>query len=155
MASYSFILFINICGTGKKKSVLPQPLTYYPFVTVQLPVYNESVVVARLIDAVAKFDYPVERWEIQILDDSTDDTTAIIRNTIEQYKDEGLQIHHIRRSNRVGYKAGALQNGLRTAKANSLLFLMPILFRLLIFYKILCLRSQMKMWAWCKRGGLI
>ena len=100
----------------KKKSTLPQPLTYYPFVTVQLPVYNESVVVARLIDAVAKFDYPIERWEIQILDDSTDDTTAIIRNIIEQYKDEGLQIHHIRRSNRVGYKAGALQNGLRTAK---------------------------------------
>ena len=100
----------------QKKQPAVEPLTNYPFVTVQLPVYNESLVVARLIDAVAKFDYPKDMWEIQILDDSTDETTAIISQTAEQYRLHGLTIHHIRRSNRTGYKAGALQNGLQTAR---------------------------------------
>lgn len=119
LSCYGFIqlhLVYKYLRHKKEKKTLPQPLTHYPFVTVQLPVYNESLVVTRLLDAVTKFDYPKECWEIQILDDSTDETTAIIRDTIQQYKNEGLQIHHVRRSNRVGYKAGALQNGLRTAK---------------------------------------
>ncbi len=103
-----------------KKKTTPQithtSFDFYPFVTVQLPVYNESVVVERLIDAVAKFDYPKDRWEIQVLDDSTDETINIIAVKTKQYKAAGLQIHHIHRINREGYKAGALQNGLTTAK---------------------------------------
>lgn len=103
-----------------KKKIHPKishsPLGIYPFVTVQLPVYNESIVVERLIDAVTKFDYPKDKCEIQILDDSTDETTAIIAQKIRQNQTSGLQIHHIHRSNRKGYKAGALQNGLSLAK---------------------------------------
>ncbi len=100
----------------------PQPrkallrLQSYPFVTVQLPMYNESLVAERLIDAVALFDYPKDRWEIQILDDSTDETTALIAGKVQQYAAQGLAIQHIRRANRAGYKAGALQNGLESAK---------------------------------------
>ena len=101
----------------KKQSHLPV-LNESPLVTVQLPVYNESLVIERLIDAVAKFDYPKDKWEIQVLDDSTDETTVIIQNIIQQYQSKGLQIHHIRRANRKGYKAGALQNGLAFAKGD-------------------------------------
>ena len=100
----------------QKPQNLPEPLTSYPFVTVQLPVYNDSLVVERLIDAVAKFDYPKGKWEIQILDDSTDETSSIITNKIQELCESGLQIHHIQRKKRTGYKAGALQNGLLTAK---------------------------------------
>ncbi len=96
--------------------IAPSAFDVYPFVTVQLPVYNESVVVERLIDAVAKFDYPKDRWEIQILDDSTDETTSIIAQKMGQKQTSGLTIHHLHRSNREGYKAGALQNGLSLAK---------------------------------------
>ncbi len=101
----------------KKKLRLPapEPLTSFPFVTIQLPVYNESLVIARLMDAVAQFNYPAGRFEIQVLDDSTDETTAIIAGKVQQYKALGMQIAHIRRSNRKGFKAGALQEGLRTA----------------------------------------
>ncbi len=100
----------------QKPQNLPEPLTSYPFVTVQLPVYNDSLVVERLIDAITKFDYPKDKWEIQILDDSTDETSSIITNRIQELYESGLQIHHIQRKKRTAYKAGALQNGLLTAK---------------------------------------
>jgi cellulose synthase/poly-beta-1,6-N-acetylglucosamine synthase-like glycosyltransferase len=80
-------------------------------VTVQLAVYNEMYVVERLLDAVARLDYPRERLEVQVLDDSTDSTTSIIANKIKDLKLFGLRIHHIRRPSREGYKAGALQYG--------------------------------------------
>src|SRR3954469_5782663 len=99
----------------RKKEDCP-PLTHYPMVTVQLPVYNENLVVERLIDAVAKFDYPKHCFEVQVLDDSTDETTAIIADKVQQYRSQGLQIMHLHRTNRKGYKAGALQEGLATAK---------------------------------------
>ncbi|MDX5483329.1 MAG: glycosyltransferase family 2 protein [Hymenobacteraceae bacterium] len=85
----------------------------WPSVTVQLPVYNERYVVERLIEAVAAFDYPHDRLQIQLLDDSTDDTTAIIEQKIRQYPH--LQVQHLRRPQRTGYKAGALQYGLEKA----------------------------------------
>lgn len=91
-------------------------LTGFPFVTVQLPVYNESLVIERLIDAVAEFDYPKERFEVQVLDDSTDHTSAIIARKVAQYKIQGLLIEHIQRTDRQGFKAGALQHGLQSAK---------------------------------------
>ncbi|MFY7912411.1 MAG: cellulose synthase family protein, partial [Emticicia sp.] len=87
-----------------------------PFVTIQLPIYNELYVVERLIDAVAKFDYPKERFEIQVLDDSTDETVEIIANKIQQIKASGIDIQHIRRTDRKGFKAGALAYGMKICK---------------------------------------
>ena len=87
-----------------------------PEVTVQLPLYNELYVVERLIDAIADFEYPKELLEIQILDDSTDETVDIVRRKIQPYIQEGFSIQHIHRVDRSGFKAGALAEGLLKAK---------------------------------------
>ncbi len=87
-----------------------------PVVTVQLPLFNEKYVAARLVDAVCKLDYPIEKLQIQILDDSDDETTAIIRVIVNYYKLKGFDITHIQRRNRSGYKAGALKTGIKYAK---------------------------------------
>src|SRR5688500_824013 len=84
----------------------------WPTVTVQLPVYNEMYVARRLIDAAAVLDYPTERLRIQVLDDSTDETVAIVEQAVEHWRAEGIDIIHVRRDNRDGFKAGALGNGL-------------------------------------------
>jgi len=84
----------------------------HPMVTIQLPVFNERYVVKRLIDAVASFDWPKERMEIQVLDDSTDDTVEIIAEKVKELQKKGFDISHVRRDSREGYKAGALQYGL-------------------------------------------
>lgn len=89
---------------------------FEPNVTIQLPVYNEKYVVERLIEAVSQINYPREKLEIQILDDSTDETSGIIYQKLEWLKKIGLDLKHIHRDKRVGYKAGALEEGLRTAK---------------------------------------
>jgi cellulose synthase/poly-beta-1,6-N-acetylglucosamine synthase-like glycosyltransferase len=95
----------------------PLPLRQpFPFVTVQLPIYNEQYVAARLIDTVAGFDYPRDSFEIQVLDDSTDETVDIIATQVSKWQQLGLQISHICRPNRVGFKAGALAHGLKQAK---------------------------------------
>jgi cellulose synthase/poly-beta-1,6-N-acetylglucosamine synthase-like glycosyltransferase len=88
----------------------------YPFVTIQLPIYNEMYVVERLIDSIAAFDYPKERYEIHILDDSTDETVDITRRKVEEYRAKGYQIEQIRRADRKGFKAGALRYGMQKAK---------------------------------------
>jgi len=101
-----------------------------PVVTVQLPIYNEKYVAARLIDAVCLLDYPEDKLEIQILDDSDDETFELIRLMVEEHKARGLNIHHLHRScGRPGYKAGALKAGMKDAKGNSLRYLTRILFR--------------------------
>ena len=87
----------------------------WPMVTVQLPIYNERYVVERLIDAVAAFDYPPEQLEIQLLDDSTDETVEIIAQKVDYYQQQGINIQHVRRPNRQGFKAGALAYGLQQA----------------------------------------
>jgi cellulose synthase/poly-beta-1,6-N-acetylglucosamine synthase-like glycosyltransferase len=99
----------------KKYSEDAKPLHVYPQVTVQLPVYNEKYVVERLLDAVSKFQYPKDKLEIQILDDSTDETTEIISKKIEALKSLQLDVKLLHRGNRVGYKAGALAEGLQSA----------------------------------------
>ena len=83
-----------------------------PKVTIQLPVFNEKYVVERLIDYVSRIRYPRELMEIQVLDDSTDDTQEIARKKCEEKKREGFNIHYIHRTDRTGFKAGALENGL-------------------------------------------
>ncbi|GAB1372302.1 glycosyltransferase family 2 protein [Candidatus Kapaibacterium sp.] len=87
-----------------------------PMVTVQLPMYNEMFVVERLIQSVCEIDYPKERLEIQVLDDSTDETVKIAQNTVEKYKNLGFNIKYIHRTDRSGYKAGALKYGLEIAE---------------------------------------
>ena len=85
----------------------------WPQVTIQLPIYNERSVVARLMDAVAKLDYPRDRLYIQVLDDSDDDTGAVVAQLVARYSQAGLNIAHIQRQDRTWYKAGALANGLK------------------------------------------
>jgi cellulose synthase/poly-beta-1,6-N-acetylglucosamine synthase-like glycosyltransferase len=92
----------------------PEPETW-PTVTVQLPIYNELYVVQRLIDAVARLDYPRQRLEVQVLDDSTDKTTRLARTRVAYHQARGLDIKLIHRGDRHGFKAGALARGLETA----------------------------------------
>lgn len=88
----------------------------WPVVTVQLPIFNERFVVERLIDAVAESDYPKDKLEIQVLDDSTDETVELASARVAYWQSRGLQIEHTTRDVREGYKAGALAHGLRNAK---------------------------------------
>ncbi|HLG12343.1 MAG TPA: glycosyltransferase, partial [Dehalococcoidia bacterium] len=89
----------------------------WPAVCVQLPVYNEMYVARRLIDATAALDYPHEKLEIQVLDDSTDETVSVVESAVEYWRGRGLSILHIRRGGREGYKAGALAHGLELTTA--------------------------------------
>jgi cellulose synthase/poly-beta-1,6-N-acetylglucosamine synthase-like glycosyltransferase len=103
----------------KHKKNMPVPkgrLVPLPRVTIQLPVYNEMYVVERLITASCSIDYPRELLDIQVLDDSTDETSEIAKRCVESFKKEGFDISYIHRKNREGYKAGALAEGLKTAK---------------------------------------
>lgn len=97
----------------KQKNILA-PLAEndpHPKVTVQLPIFNELYVIDRLLDNITKLDYPLDRLEIQVLDDSTDETAEHARKKVEQYKLLGFDIHHIHRIDRSGFKAGALREG--------------------------------------------
>lgn len=88
----------------------------YPFVTVQLPIYNEMYVIERLIDAVANFDYPKDRYEIHVIDDSNDETLDIVAAKVAEYKAKGYQIEQVTREIRQGFKAGALKDAMPKAK---------------------------------------
>jgi len=106
-----FLYFKHRKETSRPAALL-DPL---PRVTVQLPLYNEMYVADRLLDAVVAMDYPKDRLEIQVLDDSTDETTEIVGRKVALLRQQGFDVAHIHRQNRQGYKAGALQNGLQTA----------------------------------------
>jgi len=92
-----------------------------PRVTVQLPMFNEMFVAERLIDAASRFDYPADRLEIQVLDDSTDATSSIARAKCAALREQGLDVVYLHREDRLGYKAGALEAGMRLAKGDFLL----------------------------------
>ena len=94
----------------------PPHVEDWPVVTVQLPIYNEMYVVDRLIDSVCALDYPREKLEIQVLDDSTDETREIVELAVQRHKERGFDISYLHRTDRVGYKAGALDAGLKVAK---------------------------------------
>lgn len=94
---------------------VPAEKAILPLVTVQLPIYNEEHVSERLIDAVAHFHYPSDRFQIQVLDDSTDKTVEIVRRKVAEWRQQGLDITHVRRAHRTGYKAGALAAALPQA----------------------------------------
>lgn len=101
--------------TRHKKNV-PQPKGRFevlPRVTIQLPLFNEMHVVTRLVDAVCRIDYPKDRLEIQVLDDSTDETQSLAQLCVERHRQEGFEISYHHRTNREGFKAGALREGMK------------------------------------------
>ncbi|MEI6084149.1 MAG: cellulose synthase family protein [Verrucomicrobiota bacterium] len=99
----------------KQKIVPAGHFATLPKITVQLPLYNEMYVSERLLDAITALDYPREKLEIQVLDDSTDETRAIVARRVGELQAQGFDVVHIHRLNRQGFKAGALENGLRSA----------------------------------------
>src|SRR5215203_533058 len=104
---------------NKDKAPLPlQPLEVLPKVTVQLPIFNEMYVADRLIGAVCEMDYPKELLEIQVLDDSTDETTEIAELAVRRHSARGFNIHYLHRVDRTGYKAGALEAGLQQSTSD-------------------------------------
>ncbi len=100
----------------RKRRQKVEPPANLPLVTIQLPLYNEKYVAKRLIDAVCRIDYPKDKLQIQVLDDSDDDTADLIRSIVEEYEFKGFDIVYIHRIHRTGYKAGALKEGIKNAK---------------------------------------
>ncbi|MCF8368832.1 MAG: glycosyltransferase family 2 protein [Bacteroidales bacterium] len=119
-SAMQLMLVINYRQRNKTSEIpeLFKPEGKFPFVTIQLPVFNELYVVERLIEVVSKFNYPVDRFEIQVLDDSTDESLEIARGKVEEIKRKGIQIELIERPERIGFKAGALDYGLKRAKGD-------------------------------------
>ena len=119
LSFYGLHRYHMIRGYWKHRKAMPteapQRFEQLPRVTIQLPIYNEQYVVERLVEEVSKIDYPRELLQIQVLDDSTDETHPFAERLVAEYKAAGLPIEYIYRTDRRGYKAGALQNGLRTA----------------------------------------
>src|SRR5919205_2357398 len=127
---FCVLLLLSLYGAYRIKQVVdfwryrrvePRPKALFaegelPRVTVQRPLFNEVYVVERLLAAVTAIDYPRERLEIQVLDDSTDETREAAARAVARYRAEGFDITHIHREDRAGFKAGALEAGLRTAK---------------------------------------
>jgi len=110
---YLVYLYMRNKDRQPKPGPLPDPL---PVVTIQLPLYNEMYVADRLIDAVCRIEYPRDRLEIQVLDDSTDETRSIADLAVRRFEAEGFDIKYYHRTNRVGFKAGALEAGLKAAR---------------------------------------
>jgi len=114
-------LWLIRCLYKPQKHEPPPPAPFasseqFPAVTVQLPLYNERFVARRLLDAAARLDWPRERFEIQVLDDSDDDTRQLVDERAAWWRQRGVSISVVRRAQRTGYKAGALANGLATAR---------------------------------------
>ncbi|MFT6699848.1 MAG: cellulose synthase/poly-beta-1,6-N-acetylglucosamine synthase-like glycosyltransferase [Porticoccaceae bacterium] len=113
-------LLLNYLKFRNKKDNSPQfdfsNSDEIPYVTIQLPVYNELYVMKRLLKNIAKLEYPIEKLEIQVLDDSTDESVEMTAKHIKIIQEKGIDIQHIRRTNREGFKAGALKEGLKVAK---------------------------------------
>lgn len=112
-------LIKSLCFDSPCAAPVPAPFAppeLFPFVTVQLPLYNERFVAGRLLDAAAALDWPAGRLEIQVLDDSSDDTAAIVDERVCRWREKGVAISVVRRSGRAGYKAGALAEGLLAAR---------------------------------------
>ncbi len=119
LALYGMHRYVMVYNYYKYRQNVPGPppeVSEWPRVTVQLPIYNERYVIERLVEAVSHFDYPPELLDVQVLDDSTDETCAIARVCVERFQALGMPISYLHRTNREGYKAGALAEGLKVAK---------------------------------------
>ncbi|MEM9174603.1 MAG: glycosyltransferase [Myxococcota bacterium] len=110
------LVFLRSRGASSRPVPKREEPASWPRVTVQIPLYNEPAVARRCIEAVAALDYPVDRLEIQVLDDSTDETQAIVQRVVANLVDKGIQIECLHREDRTGFKAGALAEGLRVAR---------------------------------------
>jgi cellulose synthase/poly-beta-1,6-N-acetylglucosamine synthase-like glycosyltransferase len=118
LATYGMHRYYLVYEYFKHRRNVPGPppaIAEWPKVTIQLPIYNERYVIERLVDSVARFDYPRELLDIQVLDDSTDETREVARACVERYQALGFSIHYLHRNDRTGYKAGALAEGLKSA----------------------------------------
>ncbi|MDR3763025.1 MAG: glycosyltransferase family 2 protein [Acidobacteriota bacterium] len=103
----------------KNKTTTPKShFTDLPRVTIQLPIFNEQFVVERLVQSICNLDYPADKLDIQLLDDSTDETVKVAAEVVERYRAKGHDIVHIHRVDRTGFKAGALEHGLKYAKGD-------------------------------------
>ena len=101
----------------RNKTIEPEHhFTELPRVTVQLPIFNEQYVIDRLVDSICKLEYPKDKLDIQVLDDSTDETVEVAREVVEHYAAMGYPVTYLHRTNRQGFKAGALQAGMQVAK---------------------------------------
>lgn len=114
--SHGFIMIYYYLKHRHIRDKFTEELDNYPVVTLQLPIYNEMYVIERLIKTVCEMDYPLDKLEIQVLDDSTDETVEIVANIVKEYRLRGFDIHHIHRIDRTGYKAGALKEGLKVCR---------------------------------------
>jgi len=114
------VLYLRTRRRGTPLPELPAEPAAWPVVTVQLPLYNEMYVAERLIDSVCRLDYPAGRLQIQVLDDSTDETTEIVARAVAWHRQQGVDIHHLHRTDRTGFKAGALAAGLAAARGELL-----------------------------------
>ena len=120
LAVYGAYRIKQVVDFWRYRKIVPRPKAFFsetalPRITVQLPLFNEMYVVERLLKAVTEIDYPRDRLEIQVLDDSTDETVNLSRATVDYYEQQGFDIRYIHRSDRTGFKAGALENGLKVA----------------------------------------
>src|ERR1700720_3040288 len=120
LASYGAHRYVLVYLYYKnKKNRTTEPGGFFPQlprVTVQLPIFNEQFVIERLLDAICRLSYPLEKLDIQVLDDSTDETVAVARGLVNHYAARGFPVTYHHRSNREGFKAGALTEGLKTAQ---------------------------------------
>jgi cellulose synthase/poly-beta-1,6-N-acetylglucosamine synthase-like glycosyltransferase len=121
LAVYGAYRIKQVIDFWRYRKFVPVPKGHFsesdlPHITVQLPLFNELYVVDRLLKAVTAIDYPHEKFEIQVLDDSTDETIKVAEAIVARYAAKGFDISYIHRSDRKGFKAGALENGLRSAK---------------------------------------
>ena len=110
-----YLVYLYMRNKDKEPRCGP-PLDPLPVVTIQLPLYNEMYVADRLIDAVCRLDYPRELLEIQVLDDSIDETRSIAALAVRRWAAQGIDIKYYHRAERTGYKAGALEAGLKAAR---------------------------------------
>jgi cellulose synthase/poly-beta-1,6-N-acetylglucosamine synthase-like glycosyltransferase len=125
LAVYGAYRVKQVIDFWRYRNFVPKPKGRFseaelPHITVQLPLFNEMYVVERLVKAVTEIDYPREKLEIQILDDSTDETVKIAEATVATYAAQGFDIHYLHRLDRTGFKAGALEQGLKVAKGELL-----------------------------------
>jgi cellulose synthase/poly-beta-1,6-N-acetylglucosamine synthase-like glycosyltransferase len=125
LAVYGLYRIKQVIEFWRCRDTVPEPKGHFseaelPHITVQLPLFNEMYVVDRLLKAVTEINYPRDRLEIQVLDDSTDETVKLAQSSVAKYAQQGFDIHYIHRDDRTGFKAGALANGTKTAKGELL-----------------------------------
>jgi cellulose synthase/poly-beta-1,6-N-acetylglucosamine synthase-like glycosyltransferase len=120
LASYGFhrYVLVYLYYKNRKNRTVGPPGEFaeLPRVTVQLPIFNEQFVVERLLDAICRLKYPLDKLDIQLLDDSTDETQAVAKGVVDHYAAQGFPVSYLHRTNREGFKAGALAEGMKSAR---------------------------------------